>query len=77
MILHVFRKSLTISSKYPIQDGGILHKAYKSLVAAGISPRSVSPRTDVTLEKWQLACDFIEDENFKVILSSNSKHVFL
>ena len=44
-----------------------LHVAYKSLEAKGINPRSVSPRGDVTLEKWQLACDFMEDLKYKVI----------
>ncbi|KAG8380003.1 hypothetical protein BUALT_Bualt07G0148400 [Buddleja alternifolia] len=43
-----------------------LHTAYKKLVNEGISPRKVCPRGDLSMAKWQAACDFIEDEKFQV-----------
>ncbi|KAL6576307.1 hypothetical protein OROHE_000088 [Orobanche hederae] len=49
----------------------VLHAAHKSLEAKGISPRSLSPRTYITLEKWKLACDFIEDEKYQKRSSIN------
>ncbi|KAG8375134.1 hypothetical protein BUALT_Bualt10G0068800 [Buddleja alternifolia] len=42
-----------------------LHTAYKKLVNEGISPREVCPREDLSMAKWQAACDFIEDEKFQ------------
>ncbi|KAL6584228.1 hypothetical protein OROMI_003517 [Orobanche minor] len=44
----------------------VLHASHKSLEAKRISPRSLSPRTYITLEKWKLACDFIEDEKYQL-----------
>ena len=52
-----------------------MNKCYKSLSERGISPRSETPREDLTLEKWKLACDFIESENFKVISFFFFKHL--
>ncbi|KAG8380483.1 hypothetical protein BUALT_Bualt06G0020000 [Buddleja alternifolia] len=43
-----------------------LHKVYKKLVDEGINPREVCPREDLSMTKWQAACDFIEDEKFQV-----------
>ncbi|KAG8373517.1 hypothetical protein BUALT_Bualt11G0032400 [Buddleja alternifolia] len=42
-----------------------LRKVYKKLVDEGISPREVCPREDLSMTKWQAACDFIEDEKFQ------------
>ncbi|KAG8378235.1 hypothetical protein BUALT_Bualt08G0116600 [Buddleja alternifolia] len=43
------------------------HIAYRiqKLVDKGISPREVCPREDLSMAKWQAACDFIEDEKFQ------------
>ncbi|KAG8372422.1 hypothetical protein BUALT_Bualt12G0064500 [Buddleja alternifolia] len=43
-----------------------LHTTYKKLVEEGISPREVCPKVDLSMAKWQAACDFIEDEKFQV-----------
>ncbi|KAL6508661.1 hypothetical protein OROGR_023372 [Orobanche gracilis] len=49
-----------------------LHVAYRSLQEKDIPSRSLSPRKDVTLEKWQLACDFIEDEIFWMLFNQTT-----
>ncbi|KAK4415015.1 hypothetical protein Salat_2608600 [Sesamum alatum] len=46
----------------------ILHQEYKKLVDQGINPREVCPRPDLSMAKWQDACDFIQDEKYQVII---------
>ncbi|KAK4426458.1 hypothetical protein Salat_1414400 [Sesamum alatum] len=43
----------------------ILHQEYKKLVDQGINPREVCPRPDLSMAKWQVACDFIQDEKYQ------------
>ncbi|KAG8383822.1 hypothetical protein BUALT_Bualt04G0053800 [Buddleja alternifolia] len=51
-----------------------LHMEYKKLVNKGISPREVCPREDLSMTKWQAACDFIEDEKFQKKSRINSRN---
>ncbi|KAG8363957.1 hypothetical protein BUALT_Bualt19G0076400 [Buddleja alternifolia] len=46
-----------------------LHMEYKKLVDKGISPRE-----DLSMTKWQVACDFIEDEKFQKKSRINSRN---
>ena len=52
-----------------------MHGLYKEAVEKGIAPRSVSPRADLSIERWQSACDFIECDTFKVIEFSIASNV--
>ncbi|KAK4428704.1 hypothetical protein Salat_1170200 [Sesamum alatum] len=52
----------------------ILHQEYKKLVDQGINPREVCPRPDLSMAKWQVACDFIQDEKYQEKSRINSQN---